>query len=223
MRPQSLSHQILHHLLDNRLKSTLITLKIAGHALLGVLGQDVNLDVDAVTLLLLGQDNLLLGVRDQHDLPPTLGIVHGRDGQARPVEGDEAFVDDVAQHVLVLGTEPQRHGVTIRGPACDGRHAVDVALDEVAAHARVSAHSALEVHPGALRQLAQVCQAQRLRGDADNERRRGRRDRGRGQAHAVDGDAVAEDGTGQQRRGRRQRDGQGGAAGRVLGVELRYL
>lgn len=222
MRPHGLGNQVLYNLFHNGLECALLSLEVASHALFGVLCQDVDLDVDAVALLLLGQDDLLLGVGDEHDLPPALDVVDGGDGQAGAVEGDEALVDDVAQDVAALGLEAQGDGVAVGGAADDGGDAVDVALDKVAAHAGVGADGALEVDARAGVQVAQVRQAQRLGRDAHGEVRGLRLggQRRRRQAHAVDGDAVAQDGVGQQRRRRRQRDRQRGAARLVLRVEL---
>lgn len=223
MRPHGLGNQILHNFLNNGLERTLIALKISGHALLGILCHHVNLYVDAIAFLLLGQDDFFLGVRDEHNLPPALGIVDGGNGQTGAVKGNEALVHNVAQNLAVLGLKAQSYGVAVGGAADNGGDAVDVALDKVAAHAGVGADGALEVDARAGAEVAEVGQAQGLGGDADGEAgaRVGLGGEGRGrQAHAVDGDAVAQDGVGQELGRGGQRNGEGGAAGRILLVEL---
>lgn len=207
----SLRNHILHHALNNRLDENLAALsaEVPSHALLGVLGQDVDLDINTIAHLLLSQDDLLLRIRDEHDLPPALDVVDLGDGQAGAVEGDEALVHDVAQDVgalLLARLEPQRHGVAVgRDPDDLGRR-VDVALHEVAPHARVGADGPLQVHAGSLGQSPQVREAQRLGRDAHFEaglRRVWPRERRRRQTYAVDGDAVPEPGILQELRGRR--------------------
>ena len=235
VRTHGLSHHILHHPLDNGLEGGLaaglmvspnLGAYVALHALFGVLGQHVDLDVDRVPGLLARHHDLLLRVGNEHDLEPAGGVVHLGDGQARAVDGHVALEDYVAQHVHGRRAEAECLGVAVLRHRLDGGRRVDVALHKVAAHAGVGPHGALEVHARPLGQGAQIRQAERLGRDADGEARLGaiaggcRGEGGRGQADAVDGDAVAQLRVGKQDRGSREADGQGGAAGGILGVEL---
>lgn len=203
MTPHSLRHEVLHHLLNDGLDLGLaLRAQEPGHGLLGVLGEDVDLDVDAVADLLLRDDDLLLRVRDEHDLPPALGVVDPGDGQARAVDGDEPLEHDVAQDVRGPRPEPHRHRLPILRDPHDLRRRVHVPLHEVAPHPRVGPHRPLDVHLRPLRQVPQVREPQRLGRHAYREARRcGRVGRGRGgsredvrrcEAHPVHGDAVAE-------------------------------
>lgn len=194
MAAHGLRDQVLHHLLEDGLDEDLaLGPQVASHRLLGVLGEHVDLDVDALAGLLLRDHHLLLRVRDEHDLEPALRVVDLGDRQAGAVERDVALEDDILQDVERLGREPERQGVAVLAHVDDLGRRVDVALDEVAAHARVSSDRALQIHIGFLLQLAQVRQPQRLGRDPDTEA--GHRILhiyvGGRQAHAVDRDAVA--------------------------------
>lgn len=186
---QSRSDDTFHHLFEG---DTSGSAQEARQALLSVLGHHVDLDVDCVAWLLASDDNLLLGVANEHNLPPTLLVVHLGNCQAGAVKRNIALVDNVAQNSRITWSKAESQGVTVRRDGQDGGSGVDVSLDEVAAHAGVGADGSLEVDARVLRQRTQVGDAECLGGDADLEVGRRGLELSHRQADAIDGDGVAE-------------------------------
>jgi hypothetical protein len=169
---EPLVHQLGHHLLQDGKLAICRPLKVSSHALLDVLANLVHLDVDIVARLLACSDDLFLSVRNQHHLPPPLWpILHLGNRKAGSINRDVALLDNVAQHGGVAGLEAEGEGVAVGRHRQDGRNGIDVALDKVAAHARVCRDGALEVDLGALLQRPQVGPAERLGSYTNLERR----------------------------------------------------
>lgn len=184
-----LTKDALRHFLEPRdRRITAICAQNSSERLLGIFGHHINLNVHRVSLPLLCQNNSLLGVSNQHDLPPPLRVVHLCDSQARAINSDETLEDDVPQHIPVLWLESKGQGISIR---CHGQNlsrCIDVALDKVAAHAGVGPDGTLQVDSAILDECTEVGYAQRLRGDADFE---GVAGEGRhGEAAPIYGDGV---------------------------------
>lgn len=114
MPPHSLRNQILHHALQNRLNQHLaLRAQIPRHRLLRVLREHINLEINALPHLLARQHHFLLGVHDEHDLEPALGVVDGGDGEAGAIERDVPLVHDVAQDVEGARREAERQRVAV--------------------------------------------------------------------------------------------------------------
>ena len=164
--PQSLQpliNKLRDHLLQDSKLALGAVFEVPSHTLLHILADLVDFDVDLLAGLLACCDDLLLSVCDEHDLPKPLGAVLDLgDGQACSVYCHVALLDDVAQHGGVSRLEAEGEGITVGRHGLDGCGCVDVALDKVAAHARVCRDGALEVDLGALLQRAQVGAAERL-------------------------------------------------------------
>lgn len=158
--PQSLQpfiDELRDHLLQYGEVALRIVCEVSSHALLHVLANLVDLNVDLVAGLLARSDDLLLGVCNQHDFPPTLGtVLHFCNRQTRSIYCDIALFDDVAQHSRVSRLEAEREGVAVGRDGLDRRNGVDMALNKMAAHAGVCRDCALKVDLGALLQRAQV-------------------------------------------------------------------
>ena len=165
-----LIHKTGHHLLQNTEITTSSTSKVALNALLNILAHDINLNINLLPSLLRRRDNLLLRIRNKHHLPvPILPIHHLGHSQTRPIQRDIALLDDIPQHALVARLQTEDQGVAVRRDGEDGGDGVDVALDEVAAHARVGFHGALEIHLGVFLEGSEIRTAEGFRGDADFE------------------------------------------------------
>lgn len=164
--PQSLQpliDKLRDHLLQDSKLALGAVFEVASHALLHVLADLVDFDVDLLAGLLACCDDLLLCVCNEHDLPKPLGaILDLCDGQARSVYCYVALLDNVAQHGGVSRLEAEGEGIAVGRHGLDGCGCVDMALDKVAAHARVCRDGALEVDLGALPQRAQVGAAECL-------------------------------------------------------------
>lgn len=137
-----------------------------------VLAHAVDLDVDGVADLLVGQGQLALGVGDEHDAKGQVAVVDLGDGQARAVDGHKALFHDVRH--LVGGRLGELEGIPQAGAVgldlLDGGDGVDVALHDVSAEPGVCGHGALAVDAGADGQVAEVCPGERLGREADLER-----------------------------------------------------
>jgi hypothetical protein len=169
---QPVIDKLRNHLLQDGKLALAAVLEVACDALLDILAHLVDLHIDIIAGLLACSDNLLLRVRNEHDLPePVRAIRDLCHRETRAVYCHVALLDDVAQHGGVARLEAEGFGVAVGRDGLDGRDGVDMALHEVAAHARVGAHGALKVDLGALLQRAQVCAAQRLGRAADLEPR----------------------------------------------------
>lgn len=140
-------------------------LKIPNNTLLDDLPHHVDLDINLLADLLRARHDFLLRVRNQHDLEPALGIIDLRDRQARPVERHIALLDHIPQHGLLPRRQAEGQRIPIGRFRRDGRDGVDVALHEMAAHARGRLHGALKVHLAAFLERAEVRAPQRLRRD----------------------------------------------------------
>jgi hypothetical protein len=179
----------LNNLFKKRDRRSVAVAKNTAQGLLRILGHHVNLDVDGIALDLVCQDNSLLRVCNQHNLPPSLIIVDLCNSQAGSVNANVSLVHNITQSLPLLGLEAESESIAIRRHGEDLGSCVDVALDKVAAHAGVSPDGALQVHMARLNERAEVGDAQRLRGDADGEGVLG--EGSNGQADTVDGDGVA--------------------------------
>src|SRR3954452_21080521 len=157
------------------------------HQLLDVLGHDVHFQVHGGALLGSAQRGALQGFGDQGHVERRLP--YRGYGERDPVDGDRALLDDVAQEIGVGG---DRHppGEAVAGDAVDRSDAVDVALDDVAAQARVGLQRQLEVDARPRLELAQRGAAQGLVHDIGAEQLAAAQPRRR-QADAIDCDAVA--------------------------------
>ena len=111
------------------------------------------------------------------------------DGEADAIDGDGALEDEVAGGLGREGDLEEEIGAA-GFQLEDGGGAIDVALDEVAAHAGIGAHGAFEVDPVAGLEGAEVGSGEGFSEQIEGENGRG--DVGGGQAAAVDGEAVAE-------------------------------
>src|SRR5581483_768750 len=161
--------------------------RVAGEQLLDVLADQIDLEVDVLELALLRQRGGGLRVRDDRDLEAA--PVDAVDREADAVDGDRAFLDDVAEQ-LRLGADRHVDGLAARTHFIDAADAVDVAGDQVAAEAIAEAHRPLEVHRRAGLQLTERGALERLRAGLDGDA--AALGRGHGQAHAVDGQRRAE-------------------------------
>src|SRR5579883_1239791 len=125
-----------------------------------VLGDHVDLDVDPVAHPLEAEGGQVRRVGNQGDAEAAGVAVHH--GQAHAVERHEALGHDVA-HDLRPGFEAHGALDALRLDLHDRGRAVDVALDQVAAHASLQRHRALQAYPVAGLERAQVGARQRLR------------------------------------------------------------
>lgn len=193
-------------------------LEVTHYALLDEFPYNVDLDVDAVPGLLLGHDHPFLGVGDQHDLEPTLTVVHPGYGQTGAVESDVTLFHNVPQHALLPRTQSEGQGVPVGRHRRHRGHRVDVTLDKVPSHPRGRGDGPLEVHGTPRGEVPQVRPPECLGGHADLEALSV--ELGDGQAGAVDAYGVAQGRVGED--GGAVGDGQGGAvAARGRRVECR--
>mmetsp|Transcript_34098 Transcript_34098/g.80490 ORF Transcript_34098/g.80490 Transcript_34098/m.80490 type:complete len:261 (+) Transcript_34098:45-827(+) len=159
------------------------------HRLLHVLGRHVHLDVHLVPRRLLRDDDVLLRVRDEHEVEPALLVIHVAHGQARPIDRDEALGHDVWQQSCGrLHAHPQR--IALGPHLLDEADVVDVPLHHVAAVAAVDGERTLQVDRRSRLQVDQVGQSQCLWGEAKASL--GGVKLGHGEADAVHGDAATE-------------------------------
>src|SRR5438132_641989 len=167
---------------------------------LDLLEEHVRLQVHAVARLPLTERALGEGVRDQgHGEART---ATGEDRQADAVDGDRALLDQVGGEGAG-GAEAVEEPVAVARDPLQAPDAVDVALDDVAAHAVAHAERALEVDARPGGQAAKRGAAERLGRRLDREAPVApRRD---GEAGAVHGDALAEP---EAREGPRRRYGE---------------
>jgi hypothetical protein len=184
-----LIHQPLHHLLQHSASTRAASLEVRSNTLLNILANHVDLNIDILALPLVTHNNLLLRVRDEHNLPPTLVVVDSSDGQGSTIQRHISLLHDVPQHKLVPGLQAKSDRITILSRLSDLGNRVNMALHKVASHACVRSHGALEVDVAALFETAQVRAPQRLWRNTDFELVLA--ELGHGQAGAVDADAVA--------------------------------
>lgn len=207
----------VHHLLQDTHIAASRAGKVPLHALLNILAHDINLNVDIVARPLGRRHDLLLRVGNKHDLEEPISTVHNLGhGQAGTVEGDIALLDDIPHDAYVARLQPEDEGIAFGRHGEDFSDGVDMALDEVAAHACFAQHGALEVHARVRLQRAEIRAAEGFGCDADLEPgliegrdgqtgswrwggqmletawacRRGTG--GRRRLHTIDGDAVAQ-------------------------------
>lgn len=181
---------VVHHFLEHRASSAPSAVKVRGDTLLDVFPDHVHLDIDIVSLVLAPHDDFLLGVSDEHNLPPRLCIIHSSHGQRGTIEGDIAFLDNVPQYAPVARLQAVCHGIAVWSLVGNDGDGINMALDEMTAHPRGGADSSLQIDGTAFAQLGQIRAPQSLGGDADFEVVG--REVGDGQACAVDADAVAQ-------------------------------
>mmetsp|Transcript_20139 Transcript_20139/g.59824 ORF Transcript_20139/g.59824 Transcript_20139/m.59824 type:complete len:377 (+) Transcript_20139:116-1246(+) len=162
-----------------------------GHRLFDVLGDDVDLQVDRRAHLLVGDDNLLLRVRDQHEVEPALSVIDVANRERRAIDRDEALGDNIRQQPRRrLDLDVKR--IAVRPQLLDRSDVVDVPLDKVARVTAVGGERALEVDGVAWLERFQVGPPDRLRRQPDREARAV--ELGDGEADAVHRDAAAERG-----------------------------
>ena len=123
------------------------------------------------------------------------GVVERRDGEARPLDGDRALLDGVAED-LRRRVDPDAATVALVLDAADDADAVDVPLDVVAAERLARTERRLDVDARARGEAAERGARERLGHRVEGDPAAVERDRG--QAAAVDRDRVAD-------RGRRRR------------------
>src|SRR3954449_3507094 len=169
--------------------------------LLDVLREQVDLEVDDGAGGGGAQARALQGLGDEGD--GEAHVVDRDDGQRDAVDGDRPLLHDVAQDLRLRLDRDHAREAVLAGPRHDA-DAVDVALDDVAAQARVGAQRELEVHAAARGNLGQRGPPQRLVHDLGAEAVAAHADRR--QADAVDGDGVAVAQLGGERRGDGQAD-----------------
>ena len=126
-------------------------------------------------------------------------VVERGDREARPVDGDRALLDDVAEE-LGRRVEPDAAAVALGLDAADGADAVDVPLDVVAAERLAGPERRLDVDARARREAAERGARERL-GHGVEARSAPSPTGDRGQAAAADRDRVA-DGRAARRLGR---------------------
>src|SRR5436190_3553837 len=149
--------------------------------------QHVCLEVHAVAGLALPERALGEGVRDERHVEARAAT--GEDRQADAVDGDRALLDQVGGEGAG-GAEAVEEPVAVARDPLQAPDAVDVVLDDVAAHAVAHAERALEVDARPGGQAAERGAAERLGRRLDREAPVApRRD---GEAGAVHGDALAE-------------------------------
>src|SRR5206468_12878204 len=158
----------------------------AQHAL-DLLQEDVGLEVDAVARLALAERRLLERVRDERRREARAAAGGHRETHA--VDGDRALLDQVGDEGAG-GAEAVEEPVAVARHLLEVSDAVDVALDDVAAHAIAHAERALEVDTRPGGHAAERGAAQRLGRNVDREAPVA--PRGDGEAGAVHGDALAE-------------------------------
>src|SRR5439155_3658329 len=164
------------------------------------LQEDVGLEVDAVARLALAERRLLERVRDERRREARAAAGGHRETHA--VDGDRALLDQVGGQGA--GTaEAVEEPVAVARDLLEASDAVDVALDDVAAHAVAHAERALEVDTRPGGHAAERGAAQRLGRNVDREAPVA--PRGDGEAGAVHGDALAER---EAREGPRSGDGE---------------
>lgn len=217
---QSLSDDALHQLLQQWVGgSSGLSAQNASQRLLGVFGHHVHLNVYRIALLLLRKDDPLLGISNQHNLPPAFGIVHLSDRQACTINRNESLVHNIPQHLAPLWLEPEGQGVAILSHRQDLGCGVDVALDKVATHAGVGTDGALQVHLAGLHEVPEVGNAESLWGNANVELRlsEGRYSK----AASINSNGVSLVAVLEKKGAGGNCKGHSGAAGRVICVELR--
>lgn len=186
---QTLIYQPLHHLLQHGASASTTALEVCSNALFHVLADLVNLDVDVITLPLVAHNDLLLSVRDHHDLPPALFVIDSGDSKRRTIQTHVSLLDNVPEHKLVSGLQAESDRIAILPGLCDLGNGIHVTLHKVAAHSCVCSYCALQVHAAAFFQTSQVRPAKSLGCDANLELILA--ELGHGQASAIDTDAVA--------------------------------
>ena len=211
-----LIHQPLNHLLQHSASTGAASLKVRSNTLLNILANHVHFDIDILALPLVAHNDLLLCVRDEHNLPPTLVIVDSGDGQRSSIKRHISLLHDVPQHKLVPGLQAESDRIAILPRLGDLSNRVDMTLHKVASHACVRSHGALEVDVAALFQTAQVRASQSLRRNTDFELVFA--ELSHGKTGTVDADAVAEVGIAKDIGA--ARDGQTGAAAAAGGFVM---
>lgn len=78
---------------------------------LNILPRHIDLDIDFLAGLFRRSHNLPLCIRDQHDREPVLSDRHDR--QARAIDRDVPFLNDVCQHCGVGRREAERERVSV--------------------------------------------------------------------------------------------------------------
>jgi hypothetical protein len=186
---QTLIYQPLHHLLQHGASTSTTALEVRSNTLLHVLANLVNLDIDIVALPLVAHNDLLLSVRDHHDLPPALLIVDSSDSERRAVQTNVSLLHNVPEHKLVSGLQAESDRIAILPGLCDLGNSIHMTLHKVAAHSCVRSYCALQVHAAAFFQTTQVRPAQSFGCNANLELIFA--ELGHGQASAIDTYAVA--------------------------------
>src|SRR5436190_4913156 len=121
--------------------------------------EHVGLEVHAVAGLPLPERRLPQGARDERHREARAAT--GEDGQADAVDGDRALLDQVGGEGA-RAAEAVEEPVAVAGDPLQASDAVDVALDDVAAHAVAHAERALEVDARPGGQLAEGGSPERL-------------------------------------------------------------
>src|SRR3990172_5135016 len=177
-------------------------LETAQEQLLDVLREHVNLEVHGFAGSEAAERRRGERVRDEGDRER--GLREPSDRQAHALDCDRALLDAVAQDLgRRLDLEP--HAVAFGRKRADRADPVHVPLDEVATERLYGSERGLHVHLVAERELPERGAAKRLRHGV--EREQAVCDLRCGQAHAVDGDRVA-DPRERSRLGRAQDDAQ---------------
>ena len=189
-RLQPLVHNPRHHLLKHSTSTPLSTLEVRRHALLHVLSSHIHLHVHIIALLLPPHHNLLLCIRDHHDLKPSLIIIHSCDSQARTIKRDVALLHDVPQHIFIPRLHAEANRIAVLPRLRNHSNGVHVSLDTMSTHSCIWPQSALEIDTAAFFQTAQVRPSKRLRRNADFELIFA--ELGHGQAGAVDAYTVTQ-------------------------------
>src|SRR3954452_24730154 len=158
-----------------------------GNELLHVLGEDVNLEVDLAAGRRLSKRRPLQRLRDQRDGEPVVAdLAHG---QGHTVDGDRALLHHIPPQPRV-GVEGHHAGKALLARLADEAHPVHVALHDMPPEPVGGAQRQLEVDLRPRLQLAQRRAPQRLLHHVGAEQLAAAHAR-RGQADAVDRDAVA--------------------------------
>ena len=140
--------------------SGLLRLQTGHFELFHVFGNHVDLDIDDAAGGVAVHDGALPGVGGNPEFE-LIGAGDVGHGEGDTVDGDAAFVDDIA-HVFLRYADANHVVLPHGGDAGDAAGGIDMAHDEVATEAAVAAHGALQVAEGAHLQLPQAGDAQGL-------------------------------------------------------------
>lgn len=148
---QPLVHELGYHLLQYGELAIRGPLEVSSHALLHVFSDLVDLDVDIVAHLFARGDHLLLGVGDQHHLPPAFwAILHFGDSQTGAIDCDITLLDDVSEDGRIARLEAECEGIAVRRDRLDRCNGINMSLYEMSAHASVRRDCPLKIDLGAL-------------------------------------------------------------------------